>query len=180
MAGLGNPGEKYLITAHNIGWMAVDALARHYSVNLKIKDPSYMAEVLRLKNHQVILLKPLTYMNLSGQAVKKALSYYRLSQEQLIVAHDDKDLPFLNMKFQKNRGSAGHNGVKNIHEELKSQDYIRWRIGIGDHDVLKTFSKKQTSLLTDFLSSVNEILEYFLQEGLEKTAQRWNTKKEQA
>ena len=202
LVGLGNPGSKYLLTPHNIGWMVVDALAQHYNVQLRSKgsymvdivhtwEPSslarskmqiqakksYMSDSIRIQDQKVILIKPLTYMNLSGQAVREALSYYRLSTEQLIVVHDDKDLPLLNMKFQKNRGPAGHNGIKSIHSELKNQDYMRWRVGIGQHDVLKPFVKKEQNLLADFLSSVVEIFEYFLKNGLEKTAQQYNTTK---
>ena len=80
------------------------------------------------------------------------------------------------MKFQKNRGAAGHNGIKSIHSELKSQDYMRWRIGIGQYNVLKSFAKKEQELLTDFLSSVVEIFEYLVKNGLNKTAGQYNTK----
>ena len=200
LAGLGNPGSKYLLTPHNIGWMVVDTLAQYYNVQLRSKgsyvaevahvwEPSsfahsklqirekksYMSDSVQIQDQKVILIKPMTYMNLSGQAVREALSYYRLSIDQLLVVHDDIDLPFLNMKFQKNRGPAGHNGIKSIHSELKSQDYIRWRIGIGQYDVLKPFAKKEQVLLTDFLSSTIEAFEYFLKNGLEKTAGQYNT-----
>lgn len=200
LVGLGNPGSKYLLTPHNIGWMAVDTLAQHYNVQLRSKgsyvaevahvwEPSsfahsklqirekksYMSDSVQIQNQKVILMKPMTYMNLSGKAVREALSYYRLSIDQLIVVHDDLDLPFLNMKFQKNRGPAGHNGIKSIYSELKSQDYMRWRIGISPYDVLKPFAKKEQTPLADFLSSVVEIFEYFLKNGLNKTAGQYNT-----
>ncbi len=201
LAGLGNPDSKYLLTPHNIGWMVVDTLAQHYNVQLKAKG-SYMAEIVqawepaslthsktqirektsyvsdsvRVQDQKVVFIKPMTYMNLSGKAVREALSYYRLSIDQLLVIHDDIDLPFLNIKFQKNRGPAGHNGIKSIHSELKSQDYMRWRIGIGQKNVLKTFTKKDQLLLSDFLSSSVEIFEYFLKNGFEKTAGQYNIK----
>ena len=202
LAGLGNPGGKYLLTPHNIGWMVVDTLAQHYNVQLRSKgsytaevahiwEPSsmahsklqirekktYMSDSVQIQNQKVILMKPMTYMNLSGKAVREALSYYRLSIDQFIVVHDDLDLPFLNMKFQKNRGAAGHNGIKSIHSELKSQDYMRWRIGIGQYNVLKPFAKKEQELLTDFLSSVVEIFEYLVKNGFNKTAGQYNTTK---
>jgi len=202
LAGLGNPGGKYLLTPHNMGWMVVDALAQHYNVRLESKgsyvaemiyvwEPSslahsklqirgkksYMSDNVQVHNQKVILMKPMTYMNLSGKAIREALAYYHFSIDQLIVVHDDLDLPFLNMKFQKNRGAAGHKGIKSIHSELKSQNYMRWRIGIGQYAVLKPFAKKEQELLTCFLGSVIEIFEYLLKNGLNKTAQQYNTVK---
>ena len=175
--------------------MTVDALARYYNISFSPKKSLYLlAEIIpglpkslkklsaytsavqQTERQKIILLKPLTYMNLSGQAVRKALSYYRLNTENLLVVQDDKDLPFLTMKFQKNRGSAGHNGIKSIHEELKTENYTRWRIGIQGYDVLKPFDKSTQEKLSHFLSQVPEVFHYFLQQGLEKTAQKYHTK----
>ena len=130
IVGLGNPGEKYHFTPHNIGWMVVDTLAADCSISMRRKK-SFVAQTVSFDGQSVILMKPLTYMNLSGRAVKEAMEYYQLNLDQLLVVHDDLDLPFLSMKFQKNRGAAGHNGLKNINQELNSQDYVRLRIGVA-------------------------------------------------
>ena len=130
IVGLGNPGAKYHFTPHNIGWMVVDTLAAECAISLRQKK-SFSAQTTSLADQSVILMKPLTYMNLSGRAVKEAMEYYRLQLNQLLVVHDDLDLPFLSMKFQKNRGAAGHNGLRNINQELGSQNYLRLRIGVS-------------------------------------------------
>ncbi len=187
---LGNPGKKYLLTPHNIGWMVADALAGSLKISFSPKK-KWLAETAQVEQPKCLLTKPLTYMNLSGQAVKAVMDYYRLDLNQLLVVHDDTDLPFLSFKFQKNRGPAGHNGIKSIHKELGSQDYTRMRIGMAGlgtneesvvlspstklmRDVLKPFSKKEQALLPDFLNKALEAVLYFVEEGFEKTANRYN------
>ena len=206
---LGNPGKQYLLTAHNIGWIVVDSLAhslnkaQHGGTSNKngtVESPALrgwhtkkkLSALLAFYQTPALLLaKPLTYMNLSGLAVRALLNYYQLELSKLLVIHDDIDLPFLSIRFQKNRGSAGHNGIKSIHKELGSQDYARMRIGmrpmpldsasssasskaIIKRDVLKSFSKREQALLPDFLNKAVEALLYFAEEGFEKTANRYN------
>ncbi len=178
IVGLGNPGSQYLLTPHNIGWMVVDTLARKYQVRLRAKT-HFLAETIVVKNQSVMLLQPLTYMNLSGKAVKEALQYYQLTLDQLLVVHDDWDLSFLSMKFQKNRGAGGHNGLRSINQELASQNYARLRLGIEKgygkaQDVLRTFTKEEQKQLPDFLCTCVSAIESFLQKGLEKTANHYN------
>ncbi len=199
--GLGNPGEKYLLTPHNIGWIVIDAYA-HYLNILWSKKTKLTALITENKN--ILLAKPTTYMNLSGQSVQKIMNYYRIDQDNLLVIHDDTDLPFLSLRFQKNRGPAGHNGLKSINQELGSQNYTRLRIGMKALDpntlaeykaplpitepktpisepqkrqVLKPFTKKEQELLSDFLNQAVSALEYFIQKGLEKTANYYNNRK---
>ena len=181
IAGLGNPGEKYLLTPHNIGWILVDALAHQQGLkwSLKKKHSACMAE-----GKMFLLVKPMTYMNLSGTALKSLIHYYRINLDHLLVIHDDLDLPFLNMRWQKNRGSAGHNGLKSINQELKSQNYNRLRIGVKCENhfsaedkskkVLRTFTKKEQKQLPDFLDKALLSVEYFIENGLQKTASRYN------
>ena len=231
IVGLGNPGEKYLLTPHNIGWIFIDALAHFFNIKLQSKK-KFSAEIALTEDKKVIFLKPLTYMNLSGKAVKSVMNFYNINLEDLLVIHDDTDLPFLSLRFQKNRGPAGHNGLKNINEELASQNYTRLRIGmqafieqeyqkethststqdqakVSDEDenkkenwlsslppinpllltnhpspqltrlVLKPFTKKEQALLPDFLNKTIEAIEYFLSEGLEKSANRYNSESSQ-
>ena len=217
IVGLGNPGKKYLLTPHNIGWMVIDSLSHNLNIQLRKKE-NYMFQTTSIHNEKVILLKPLTYMNLSGKSIKAAINYYNLSLNEILIIHDDIDLPFLTLRFQKNRGPGGHNGIKSIHTELDSEDYARLKIGmkplpqnkdIPQHsqknqkkdtlltsfdawtqilipsqpsvqktktDVLKTFSKEEQKLLPDFLKLSIEVVKFFILEGLEKSANRYNTK----
>lgn len=130
IAGLGNPGEKYRLTRHNIGFAAIDGLS---ASPFRAKHESLIAKQA-FESGQALLAKPQTFMNLSGRAVRAILSFYKISLEDLLVIHDDLDLPFLKMRFQKNRGHGGHNGIRNIHEELKSKNYARLKIGIKRAD----------------------------------------------
>ena len=175
IAGLGNPGEKYLLTPHNIGWIVIDALAQHWGLSWRT-EKKFSSQIA--KKEDLLLLKPLTYMNLSGSAVQSATQYYRVELDDLLVIHDDTDLDFLSLRFQKNRGPAGHNGVKSIHQELGSQDYTRMRIGMPQGRVLKPFTKKEQSALPDFLNQAVEAVTHYLKEGLEKTANRYNVSAE--
>ncbi len=183
IVGLGNPGEKYLLTPHNIGWLVVDAFACHYDIQWSLKK-KFSAQTTEQESS--LLVKPMTYMNLSGTAVKSLMNYYRIGLDKLLIIHDDLDLPFLSLRFQKNRGPASHNGLLNINQELGSQNYTRMRIGIKadlpdpassltrTQKVLKPFTKTERNLLPDFLNKAVEALQYFITEGLEKTANHYN------
>ncbi len=198
ITGLGNPGEKYLLTPHNIGWIVIDAFAHYLNISWSSKK-KLSAQIT--ESQKVLLAKPVTYMNLSGTAVKSLMNYYHIPLENLLVIHDDIDLPFLSLRFQKNRGPAGHNGLKNINHELGSQNYTRLRIGMRalepphttpsdepapvmppstttpfpvKRQVLKPFTKTEQELLSNFLNKAISALEYFIKEGLDKTANLYN------
>ena len=172
IVGLGNPGKKYLLTPHNIGWIVTDALARYLNTPWRT-EKKFQSQISNTKN--ILLAQPLTYMNLSGTAVKSLLHYYRIPLDNLLVIHDDIDLPFLAMRFQKNRGPAGHNGLININKELNSQDYTRLRIGMASRQVLKPFTKKEHELLPEFINTTVQAVQYFVDNGLEKSANRYNS-----
>ena len=216
IVGLGNPGEKHLLTPHNIGWMIIDALVHSLKIKIQTKK-KFSAEIAFTEDKKTIFLKPLTYMNLSGTSVKSVMSFYKLNLDDLLIIHDDTDLPFLSLRFQKNRGPAGHNGLKNINKELASQNYTRLRVGMQTFTeekkktpshveeenrkenwlsalspinpllltnnspsrltrlVLKPFTKKEQELLPNFLNKTVEVIQYFLSEGLEKSANRYNS-----
>ncbi len=137
--GLGNPGKDYDNTRHNIGFDFLE-----YLKNEILKAPgdpwvekkSWPAEIFEKKflQQKVILLKPLTFMNSSGKAVQKALNFWKMAVPEIIVIHDDVDLKIGTFKIQSNRGSAGHNGIKSIIDCLKTQDFLRIRIGVGKED----------------------------------------------
>lgn len=134
--GLGNPGKKYEKTRHNIGFLVLDELHEQlekYTVNEWTLSKKFNALVsgCTMGSEKVILAKPMTYMNASGQAVQLLGHFYKATLDDLIVVHDDKDLPLGEIRIQRDRGSAGHNGIKSIIDCLKSQNFVRVRIGIA-------------------------------------------------
>ena len=141
IVGLGNPGSKYLFTRHNLGFIVIDALSENKAYQKKYKSQIQKTEI---ENETVLLVKPQTFINLSGQAVREIVHFYKTPLENLLVIHDDKDLPFGTMKFQKSRGHGGHNGIKNIHQELNSKDYCRLKMGVA---INKHLTKDTASFL---------------------------------
>ncbi len=132
VVGLGNPGREYAATRHNAGFMVVDALARALGVTFsRTRQQALLAEA-QAGPHRVLLVKPQTYMNLSGQAVGPLVRYYRLPLERLLVVYDDLDLPFGTLRLRPRGGHGGHKGMRSIIEALGGrQDFPRLRIGIG-------------------------------------------------
>jgi PTH1 family peptidyl-tRNA hydrolase len=133
--GLGNPGKEYHKTRHNIGFLVLDELHKQLGssdISAWTHDKKFQAEVcgVTYKNEKIILVKPQTYMNDSGVSVQQIMHFYKATVRDIIVVHDDKDIPLGEIKVQINRGSAGHNGIKSIIEHLSTQDFTRVRIGI--------------------------------------------------
>lgn len=140
IVGLGNPGTLYQYTRHNIGFLFLEYFASHHSFPAWKTNGSLHGVITKSSN--LLLLKPDTYMNESGLSVSATLSYFKIPTTELIVVHDDADLPFGEYKIQKDRGDAGHNGVKSISAQLKTTDYTRVRIGVRNpsHDGLKALA----------------------------------------
>jgi len=131
IAGLGNPGAEYANTKHNVGFMLIDALAEHLNASAWKEDFSSSVAEARIGGEKIFLVKPLTYMNNSGEAIGPMLSYYKLSSEDLIVVHDDMDIPVGTVRIRKKGSSGGHNGIKSILSHVDSEAFARVRIGIG-------------------------------------------------
>jgi PTH1 family peptidyl-tRNA hydrolase len=177
IAGLGNPGAEYAATRHNIGFMAVDALANRAGVrSFSAKFQSEVATA-ELQGEKVILLKPQTYMNLSGKAVQAALAFYKLPPTQLVVLQDELDLPLGKLRIKKAGGANGHNGIKDI-DHMIGPDYWRIRLGVGHpgtseqvHDhVLGRFTKEEQPLLDKTLAALTEHFAVFWQHSPEALA----------
>ncbi len=179
IVGLGNPGKKYEKTRHNVGARVVDELrsSPHFATARVIDE----LEILDLKN--VILAKPNTFMNESGKAVKPLIEKYKINPKDLIVIHDDIDLPLRKIRIVRNRGSAGHKGVESIIRELKTENFIRFRIGIQpqsgkpknpENFVLQKFNKEEKKIVEEVIKKTAEAIELFLKEGLEKTMNKFN------
>jgi len=133
IVGLGNPGEKYEKTRHNAGFLAVDKMADNFQFPSFEFRRTFNAEISQdiIGSEKVILVKPQTFMNNSGEAVKAILDYYKIGPESVIVIHDDLDIAIGEYKVSKNRGSAGHRGVQSIIDYFGTKDFTRARIGIG-------------------------------------------------
>lgn len=129
--GLGNPGQSYGKTRHNAGFMAVDCLASESGVKIDRRGEGYVYGVCRVGEEEVVLAKPLTYMNLSGGAAERLLRHYGASPASLIVVYDDCDLELGRVRVRKDGGSGGHRGVASIMERLQTADFLRLRLGIG-------------------------------------------------
>jgi PTH1 family peptidyl-tRNA hydrolase len=191
IVGLGNPGPKYGLTRHNVGFLALDSFLQSLVAGTPSGvAPSWQEEMkaltvkLKIDDQSVVLVKPQTFMNKSGESVVPLLHYYKVEQENLIVLHDDIDQPFGGLKLQKNRGHGGHNGIRSISEQLGNQDYLRVKIGVGrpphpDMEVadyvLGRFSEEEQKQLPEFLSRVGDSVESLLFDGLSKAATLYNT-----
>ena len=167
LVGLGNPGAKYALNRHNIGFMAVDSIAATYSFPpFKIKSSIALSEGT-IGDHKVILCKPLTYMNLSGQPVRDLIQFYKIPLDHMYVIHDDLDLEPGKIKVKMGGGNGGHNGLKSLDQSL-GKDYWRVRLGIGHpgrvqnreelvtNYVLSNFSRNDEEWLVSILRAVSE------------------------
>ena len=182
IVGLGNPGSKYLFTRHNLGFIVIDALSENKNFQNKYKSQIQKTEI---GGSSILLVKPQTFMNLSGQAIREIIHFYKIALENLLVIHDDKDLPFGAIKFQVSRGHGGHNGIKNIHQELNSKDYFRLKMGVAvEKDegidtadfVLSSFSKHEKEKLPDLLDRGVKAIECFIKDGFHKASNQFNCK----
>lgn len=176
LVGLGNPGIPYQMTRHNIGFQVIDSLAKINHIPLRTKRFKSLYGIGWIESQQVILAKPMTFMNRSGEAVRKAADFFHLGMEDLIVVHDDLDLPFGRLRFKLRGGDGGHQGVRSIIESMGGNHFLRLKIGIGrppqgmdpaDY-VLGVFDHVEQSLLDSILSRAGESLRVMLLEGLKK------------
>lgn len=174
IVGLGNPGKTYDHTRHNIGFAAVEKLAKKHGLEFKkqLKFKGALATG-KVGEDPVMLLMPLTFMNLSGEAVALVMHYYQINLSRLIILTDDVDLPLGQLRIRINSGSGGHNGLKSIEECLQTNRYPRLRIGVGDREegeladhVLSRFSEEEEKLVPGVLERVVQAVEIWLDKGL--------------
>lgn len=186
IAGLGNPGKEYSSSRHNVGFIVVDEIAKRLGISLKKKRfGSLLAEAL-LAEQQLMLLKPQTYMNLSGDAVSEAVEFFKIPLKNVIVVHDEIDLPLGSIKIKTKGGSAGHKGVQSIISCLGDGSFVRVRMGIGKPiqksevvgHVLSGFEKEEKKIMENMVArAADAILEITLR-GLESTMNKFNRKSE--
>jgi len=158
IAGLGNPGDKYKNNRHNIGFMVIDEITKGLTTST-INKQNFKSELFKSQN--MLLAKPLSFMNESGQSIGAIVRYYNIQNENIIIIHDDLDLPFGTVKFKIDGGHGGHNGLRSIDSHI-GRDYIRIRIGIGkpkeknqvSHYVLSDFTKEEFIKLNNIIQHV--------------------------
>ena len=180
IVGLGNPGKEYKDTRHNVGFLVLDNYLEDASWKEKFSANYYIDNI---NCEKVLFVKPLTYMNLSGDAVVQFVNYYDIELDDILVIHDDLDLPFGKYKIKVDSSAGGHNGIKSIINRLGSQDFARLKIGIS-HDrsidtkdyVLGKFSKADKELFEGMLPTFKKIINCFINEGIDRTMNIYNTK----
>ncbi|MBQ8891973.1 MAG: aminoacyl-tRNA hydrolase [Bacilli bacterium] len=153
IVGLGNPGREYLNTRHNVGFYYLDLFAKEINATFKEKFNGMYAKV-KVNNQDVILLKPLTYMNLSGECVRDFVNYFKIDAKDILVIHDDLDMEIGRIKLKENTSSGGHNGIKDIISKLATENFKRLKIGIGKNALMDT----KDYVLGKFSSSDLEII----------------------
>jgi len=180
--GLGNPGREYKDTRHNIGFMLIDRLAlRLNAQGIKVQAKAIVTNAL-YQDKKLILAKPQTYMNLSGQSAQGLLHFYKIPIENLIIAHDDLDLPFGTIRVRPGGGAGGQRGMASAIERLGTKDFPRLRLGIGRPPgrmdaaayVLQAFSKEDQTLLPNILDSAADAVLAFVTDGLNQAMNRFN------
>lgn len=184
ICGLGNPGKKYANTRHNMGFITIDQLAEKHDIKVdKVKFKALVGEG-RIAGQKVLLVKPQTYMNLSGESVQEVMHFYKLDPEELIVIYDDLDLEVGALRLRK-FGSAGtHNGMRSVVQHLNSDRFPRIRLGIGangkrdiiDH-VIGGFTKDEVPVLEEAVTKAVSAIECMLGEGIDRAMSQYNTKK---
>lgn len=185
IVGLGNPGIQYENTRHNAGFITIDYLARKYSIDVrKIKFKSLIGQGV-ISGQKVMLVKPQTYMNNSGEAIREIYKYFDFEHDKLIVIYDDIDIDFGSIRIRK-KGSAGtHNGMKSIIYNLEFDDFPRIKVAVGKKPsymdlanfVLSGFSKQEAKIIEEEVKLTSDAIEMILEEGIEKTMSMFNSKR---
>ena len=185
--GLGNPGNQYAHSRHNIGFMCVSHFAKERSWGFEKKEGLARTARGRIDSEEIVLARPQTFMNASGEAVKKLTIKYRIKPEDLMVVHDEMDLRLGNIRIRRGGGSAGHNGVESIIRELGTADFVRVRVGVGHPRdsaaeeqshvigyVLGDFSGDQAEVIKKVIAEADQAIVTLIKDGLETAMNRVN------
>lgn len=182
---LGNPGLKYNGTRHNAGFMAADAMAKKYGVSINKMRFKALTQTVDIGGSKVLLMKPQTYMNLSGEAIAQAARFYKIPPERVIVVSDETALPIGRLRIRKSGSAGGHNGLKNIIAQLGTDTFPRIRMGVGapphpDYDmvdwVLAAFKGQDAADMEKAAERAAEAVECYVKEGAERAMNKFNTK----
>ncbi len=180
IVGLGNPGRQYAATRHNVGFMVVDRLAAAERTEFH-SMPRWQSHLAKLPGSGTLLLKPQTFMNLSGRAVQQVLAYYKWTPDQMLVIHDDAALPLGTLRFREKGSAGGHNGIKSILQQLGSDAFARLKLGIGASQpeamighVLGAFSAEERPQCENMLATALEAVQLARSQGIAAAANRFH------
>lgn len=183
IVGLGNPGEKYENTRHNVGFMVVDELAERESKPIQRLKFKALTNTLTISGEKVLVMKPVTYMNLSGEAVRQAMDFYKIPPEHILVISDDTALAVGRLRIRAKGSAGGHNGLKNIIQHLGTDQFPRLRVGVGekphpDYDmadwVLGTFQGEDKKAIDATVKRAADAVECILAQGLDRGMGKFN------
>lgn len=185
IVGLGNPGICYQGNRHNIGFQVVNQLAKNSCISLSTRRLKALYGTGKIDAQEVVLAKPMTFMNRSGEAVQRILDFFKVSMDDLIVVHDDLDLPFGRLRFKKRGGDGGHQGVRSIIEAIGGNHFLRLKVGIGRPPqgmevaeyVLCDFDETEQPYLSEIRSRAAEALAVMLREGIDTAMNRYQKKR---
>ena len=182
VAGLGNPGEEYVLTPHNLGFLVVDQLAARHGIRISRKDSQALAGVGEIDGHRVMLAKPQTFMNLSGTSLAPLMEKHSIGPEQLVVVYDELDLAWQALRIKPKGSAAGHNGMKSVIAELGTSEFIRVRLGIhpehrlesGQDFLLSPMGRRQRKESDEFTGYAADAVRSIIAEGVEKAMTKFN------
>ena len=184
ITGLGNPGKQYDKTKHNVGFWVIDKLAKEYNIEVtKFKHKALIGEG-NIAGKKVLLVKPQTYMNLSGESIREIIKFYKVPLEQFYVIYDDTSLPLSNVRIREKGSAGGHNGIKNIIAHLGTDIFLRIKVGIGEKPngwdladyVLAPFSKDEEPLILSGVDKAYHAVELLLTKGIKEAMNQTNEK----
>lgn len=182
ITGLGNIGDKYCFTRHNAGFMVVDKIALQNNLTFK-QDNKLKCFITKFKynNEDILIIKPTTFMNLSGEAVRAVMDYYKIDIKDLLIIYDDIALDIGRIRFRSNGSDGGHNGIKSIIQHTGTNKFDRLKIGIGpqpaipsEYYVLQNFPKEQHEVLKEVLKTSVEAVKFYLENGIQKAQNKFN------
>jgi len=182
VAGLGNPGEEYALSPHNLGFLTVDRLAERYGIRVTRKDSKALVGVGRIEGYEAMLAKPQTFMNLSGASLGPLMEKHSVELGKLIVVYDELDLPWMALKIKPKGSAAGHNGMKSVIENLHTSELVRVRMGIhpghplksGKEFVLAPMKRSQMKELDELVGYAADAVRTIIAEGVEKAMTKFN------
>ena len=187
IVGLGNPGKKYENTRHNAGFMSIDALAEKYGINISEKKHKALCGTGVIEGNKVLLIKPQTFMNVSGESVRSVMDFYKIDpKEDMIVIYDDISLAPGNIRIRKKGSAGGHNGIKSIIAHAGTQNFMRIKVGVGEKPsgwdladyVLGHFSEEDNQKLKDVMPDIIQAATLMVQGDVDKAMNDFNAKKQ--
>lgn len=187
IVGLGNPGKKYENTRHNAGFLAIDALADKYGIRIEEKKHKALCGTGVIEGVKVLLVKPQTYMNISGESVRSVMDFYKIDpEEEMLVIYDDISLAPGNIRIRKKGSAGGHNGIKSLIAHTGTQNFMRIKVGVGEKPsgwdladyVLGHFSKEDLDKLNDIMPDICSSAVLMLQGNVDKAMNDYNAKKQ--